>query len=301
MRDLDQHLRSLHAALHDADDLGYFGPESALWIVSREAVLALGLARALSLQIAHPWVAQAVHDHSSVDTNPLERLVATAISGELLVFGSRAQADETAAGIRAIHTRVRGTLSEDVGRWRRGDEYRADDPDALLWVLVTLLDTSLLIYELCFGRLPQRIVSAYLRDGARLGAMVGVPAERVPADRRELRRYIDAMLADGTVAVGTVGLGLAQALYGSPLVQGSSRLWRTYRELSVALARSTLPPALQLHFGVVRSRRERLAHQLAGRAAGLLLPRLPDGLRVDPLTLRIIRRAEVLAREGLIA
>src|ERR687883_673283 len=57
--------RWLRQELASAEDLGYFGPSSAAWTVHREAVLSTGLLRALLLQLAHPWVAQAVADHST--------------------------------------------------------------------------------------------------------------------------------------------------------------------------------------------------------------------------------------------
>src|SRR5947209_4485053 len=78
-----------------AEDSGYFGPSSAIWKLHREAVLSLGLGRALLLQLAHPWVAQAAADHSTFQSEPIGRLVATVSAAELLVFGSRAQADAT--------------------------------------------------------------------------------------------------------------------------------------------------------------------------------------------------------------
>ncbi len=42
----------LCAQLATAEDAGYFGPNSALWQLNREAILALGLGRALLMQLA---------------------------------------------------------------------------------------------------------------------------------------------------------------------------------------------------------------------------------------------------------
>ena len=42
--------------------LGLFGPASMTWQVSRESLCFLGAGRALLLQLAHPWVAQAIED-----------------------------------------------------------------------------------------------------------------------------------------------------------------------------------------------------------------------------------------------
>jgi uncharacterized protein (DUF2236 family) len=286
-----RHLQSIVAA---AEDTGYFGPGSAIWMIGREAITSLGLDRALLLQLAHPWVAQAVHDHSDVVAHPLQRLVTTATSAELLVFGSRSQADQVAARIRAVHSRVRGTLAEDAGRWRRGDPYRADDPDALLWVLATLIDTSIVVYEACLGRLPERTVASYLSDAARIGEMLGLPARMVPGDRAALTRYLDTMLTDGTIAVSSAARDLAARIHTLPEVTEGGHYWRAYHALSTGIARATLPKALLQQYDMVPGRRERLRYHIAGRAARRLLPRLPSVLRVDPVTRRAIRQAEIL-------
>src|SRR5919199_5161452 len=116
----------LCAQLATAEDAGHFGPSSALWQLNREAVLGLGLGRAVLMQLAHPWVAQAVVDHSPAADRPLDRLLTTATAAELLVFGSRAQADRAAARIRQVHRRGTGVVGEDGGPWGRGGRGRGD-------------------------------------------------------------------------------------------------------------------------------------------------------------------------------
>ena len=43
---------------------GVFGPASVMWRIDREAAVFLGAGRALLLQLAHPWVAAAIAEHS---------------------------------------------------------------------------------------------------------------------------------------------------------------------------------------------------------------------------------------------
>jgi uncharacterized protein (DUF2236 family) len=45
---------------------GVFGPASLTWRVDREAAVFLGAGRALLLQLAHPWVAAAIAEHSGL-------------------------------------------------------------------------------------------------------------------------------------------------------------------------------------------------------------------------------------------
>src|SRR5437868_3624064 len=52
---------------------GIFGPDSVIWRIDREAAVFLGAGRALLLQLAHPWVAAAIAQHSRSLTDPIGR------------------------------------------------------------------------------------------------------------------------------------------------------------------------------------------------------------------------------------
>jgi uncharacterized protein (DUF2236 family) len=260
-----------------------------MWRLNREVALGFGLGRALLLQVAHPWVAQAVADHSTFRERPLDRLIATVIAAELLVFGSRAQADTTAGRLRRMHGQITGVLQEDLGVWKAGTPYRADDPDALLWVLVTLLDTTVRVYEACLGRLDAGTVRAYLAEGARLGAMLGVPEQSVPADRRALVTYMTAMIGSGTVAVGSTARQIAHALHETPVLPGAA--WRFYSTVTREMTRATLPPKLRAQYGPLLARHRRPHYRVGAMIGRVLLPRLPERLRLDPIAAIAIQRA----------
>jgi uncharacterized protein (DUF2236 family) len=260
-----------------------------MWALHREAALGFGLGRALLLQVAHPWVAQAIADHSTFRERPLDRLIATVVAAELLVFGSRSQADATASGLRRMHGRISGVLREDTGTWQAGTAYRADDPGALLWVLITLLDTTVRVYEACLGQLDPGTVRAYLAEGARLGAMLGVPRETVPADRQALAFYMKAMIDSGTVAVGSTARQVAVALLQTPVMPGAA--WRFYSTVTREMALATLPGKLRMQYSPVLARRQQPQYRLAGVLGRALLPRLPERLRMDPIAAVAIKRS----------
>jgi len=67
-----------------------FGPQSMEWRVNGEAAIFLGAGRALLLQLAHPFVAAAVADHSRVFADPLGRFHRTFQLVFTLVFGLQA-------------------------------------------------------------------------------------------------------------------------------------------------------------------------------------------------------------------
>ena len=118
--------------------------------INAERLMLLGWARAILLQLAHPLVAAGVADHSSFRDGPLasaRRLHHTVRSMLALTFGDDAGRDLALDGIRTIHRRVNGTLRTAVGRFPQGTRYSAEDPDLVLWVHVTLLDSIPLVYE----------------------------------------------------------------------------------------------------------------------------------------------------------
>jgi uncharacterized protein (DUF2236 family) len=263
-----------------------------MWRVHQEAAVGFGVPRAILMQIAHPWVAQAVIDHSTWNTQPCARLLGTVGSAAMLTFGSRAQADEVARRIRTMHAHITGELPEDVGKWRKGTRYRADEPQALLWVLSTLIDTALCLYESCFGPLPPADEKAYIADASRLGALLGLPQELVPPDRASLDDYMQRVMHDGTIAVGTAGRELARGLT-SMRIPELGPLYPVYHRTSVAVAKMTLPyPILQL-FQFAPGPGQTLSYRCGGIAARALIRRLPDRIRTDPLTRTRRTRSEM--------
>src|SRR6266513_2323905 len=123
-----------------------FGPGSLTWRINGEAVLLLGGGRALILQVAHPKVAAGVSEFSSFREDPWRRLYRTLDTTLSIAFGDAAVSRAASERLRTVHEKVAGT--DD-----RGEPYRALDPDLLLWVHATLIDTALTIYERYVGSL----------------------------------------------------------------------------------------------------------------------------------------------------
>jgi uncharacterized protein (DUF2236 family) len=277
--------------LAGAEDCGYFGPGSAMWRIHSRAVLGLGIGRALLLELAHPWVAQAVSDHSVFRAHGRERFFGTIGAAELLIFGSRRQSDGMAAHIRDIHTRVNGVLTEDTGRWARGTRYSAEDPDALLWVLVTLVDTAILMYDWTFEPLDDRTVEAYLSEAERLGMMLGVREGAVPRSREALDEYIRSAIGDGTIAVSDLARSAAHDLANPSWPLRSRALSWPYRAASRAVAMSTIPDALRSQYTPILDPRLPPLLTVSRRAGQAFLARIPDRWHLDPMAAIAIQRA----------
>src|SRR5262249_3496089 len=134
-------------------DFGYYGPGSVAWKVNREWAVLLGGTRAVLLQLAHPLVALGVSNHSSYLTDPFGRADRTFTLGEHLTFGSERIARQAARKINNLHKHVHGHLPMEAGRFASGTPYDARNPELLLWVHATLVDTLLLSYNMFVGPL----------------------------------------------------------------------------------------------------------------------------------------------------
>jgi uncharacterized protein (DUF2236 family) len=167
-----------------------FGPGSLTWRVNGEAVLLLGGSRALLLQVAHPKVAAGVSQFSNYRREPWTRLYRTLELTLTIVFGTPAASREASEQLRRAHERVSG--ADD-----RGEPYHALDPELLLWVHATLIDTSLTIYERYVAELSTSERDAYYEEMKRLGEAYSVPRKVMPSSHAAFRRYFAAMLADG--------------------------------------------------------------------------------------------------------
>jgi uncharacterized protein (DUF2236 family) len=186
-------------------DAGLFGPGSMTWRVNRENVLLLGGGRALILQVAHPLVAAGVAEHSNYREDPWGRLYRTLDVTTRITFGTTEVAEEASQQLWNVHGRVRGVTREPGGRFPAGTEYDAREPDLLMWVHATLIDTSLLIYTRYVGSLTIAERHRYYEEMKLLGEKFGIPREHQPETLGDFNEYFDDMIAGDT-------LGLTEAL-----------------------------------------------------------------------------------------
>ena len=122
---------------------GLFDPDGVFWRVNRESVLLIGGGTALLMQVAHPKIAAGITHHSEFRERPIRRLYRTIKVMQDIIYGDRATALSTAESIRQIHARVNGKLSESTSLFAVGTSYSAEDPELVLWVYATLIDTML--------------------------------------------------------------------------------------------------------------------------------------------------------------
>ena len=251
---------------------GLFGPDSARWRIDREAILFLAAGRALLMQIAHPWVARGVIDHSTSLDDPLGRFHRTFSAMFSFVFGTVDQALDAARRLHRRHERIAGVLAETAGPFPAGSRYCANHLPALRWVLSTLTDGALVAHEAVLGPIDPALRQAYIAESRILGAMFGIPAEALPRDWASFEIERDRMIGSPEIAVTGPARHIAERLVLNPplpLVAGS------FRSITARLMPERLREAYGLPYGPAERR-------TADRAVGWLrrlYPSLPPSLR----------------------
>src|SRR5262249_47390504 len=145
--------RSHHERIASRD--GYFAPESVIRKVGNSPLVPLlGGGAAVLLQVAHPLVAAGVTEHSDYRGDLWRRILGTLNALYLIVYGTKDEADRAGEAVRAVHARVQGRTSMQLGPFPAGTPYSASDPDLMLWVHGTLVQTSLALYCRFVHRLP---------------------------------------------------------------------------------------------------------------------------------------------------
>lgn len=207
---------SLHDAGDEGERAGYFGPGSMTWRLGGEAAMLLGGGRAVLMQLAHPLVAAGVGQHSSWSRDPWGRTFATVELTQRIAFGTRSQARAAARTINHLHAHVVGTLPEQAGALPAGSAYHARDPDLLLWVMATLIDTALLIYPALVGPLAANEQEQYYQEALRSVALLGLPGGVAPASLKSFRTYMREMLESDRLAITPTARDVASVVMHMP-------------------------------------------------------------------------------------
>jgi uncharacterized protein (DUF2236 family) len=265
---------------------GLFDPEGATWRISREVALLAGGGRALLLQLAHPAVAQGVESHSHFRADPIGRGQRTFTSVYQIFFGDLQTALVAARHVHALHDRVYGTIAAETSRRQAGQSYRANDPQALLWVWATLVDTTLLVFERVIRPLSRQERREYYRDVRRFAVIMGTPEDQVPASYPAFRSYFDSMVTGPSLEVGETASSLSDELFGS--------LWKA-SHLDRALTSGIMPPNLRTGFGLPWGPADRRLHDRAWAVIRAVMPRLPALMRFPPAYHQAVARVDAAA------
>jgi uncharacterized protein (DUF2236 family) len=265
-------------------DPGLYGPASITWRLTGETAMLLGGPRALLLQLAHPLVAAGVAQHSTFRDDPLKRLWRTLDATLRIVFGTTSEAEAAAAQINRIHAAVKGQLPESSGRFGAGTPYAALDPELLLWVHATLVDTTLEVYPRFVWPLGPGALERAYQESKTAARILQVPEALLPADLAAFRSYMREMVASDAIAVAPFQRELADAVLYPPILP------RPLRALGVAITAGLLPPKVRESYELVLTPGRRRVFEWSARVVRGILPLMPRVARRMPHARRAVRR-----------
>jgi uncharacterized protein (DUF2236 family) len=245
---------------------GLFPPDAVIRRVDGELVLLLGGGRALLLQVAHPLVARGVAEHSDFQVDPLARLQRTLAATYTVVFGTIDQAMRVTRHVHAIHERVTGA------------GYQANDPELLLWVHATLVDTALRVHRRFLRQLSPVEAEHYYQESTRVAEAFGLPRRHQPSDLAAFRSYVRTMIAELSLGMTEDSRRLADWVLHPRLPLVTAPVVMGFRELTIGL----LPPPLRRAYGLHWDPPRQLALDATAMAMRASLPRLPSVLRRVP-------------------
>ncbi|HET7132147.1 MAG TPA: oxygenase MpaB family protein [Gammaproteobacteria bacterium] len=246
------------------------GSGSVTWSVNREMVVGAGWGRAILLQLAHPSIAAALHDHSSFRGGlgpAVRRLRATVGAMLSITFGGPEAMIAAAAGINTIHDRVRGA------------GYSAHDPELQRWVHATLVDSIPRTYECLVGPLTPAERDRYCVEAAIMEPLLGMPHGWLPRDRAQLDAYMDEMLGSGRLAVNDASRALAHAVLYPPRWRAA---WPAFRPMQL-LTIGSLPAPIRRAYGLAWSARDARALARWTAVLRVLVRCLPPAARHWPM------------------
>lgn len=149
------------------------------------AILLAG--QVLVLQVAHPVVAAGVRDHSDYTEDPWTRLMRTAASLSIYVYGGPEGAEFEARRLWQLHRAFTGVRAD-------GRRYSALDPHAYAWVHATLVQLTVDTQEF-FGRgMRAGEVEEYYAQMRQVGLMLGIKDHHLPRDWASFRCYYEKMI-----------------------------------------------------------------------------------------------------------
>jgi uncharacterized protein (DUF2236 family) len=239
---LERELQRVRASTTEAAE-GVFGPRSLTWQIDRESAIFFGAGRALLLQLAHPWVAAAIEEHSDAFADPVGRFHRTFSTVFAMVFGTFDQSMSAARRLHRRHASITGQLPWTAGPFSVGSAYCANAIPALRWVYATLIETALVAYELVLPPLTAQQRERYYRESQLFAGLFGIPKDCLPQDWTEFSGYFAAMVQSDILSVSDATRTTARRL-----ITGTG-LWLSvpgaYQDLTIAL----LPPPLRERFG----------------------------------------------------
>lgn len=263
-----------------APEDAYFDDRAMIRRVHREQAVALCGGRALLLMAAHPVAFEGFFMSTGSLDEPYERLRRAGLVLDTIAWGRRSRADAMCKRVRAMHRAAAGSIPHAAGRFPAGTPYRADDPELLLWILASLVDSALLVYERTVGTLAPAQREAYWRDYKVIGRCFGIPARAMPKTYEDFADYMERMLASDDLFVTERARELGIRIVLRP---PAPLLARPLVELANQVTVGWLPPRVRAMYGLRWDPARAVALRGGAEyAKRVVVPLLPDRVRLVP-------------------
>lgn len=276
-------------AVAAAQEIEPIGPGGVIWYAAGDQRALLLAVRLLLHQVAHPMVGAAVEQQSVYKDDPYGRLWRTTRSVVRSVYGGHAALDEGQRLLR-MHAGIRGVDAAGRG-------YHALDPRAYAWVHWTAYEGTRLFLRDFGPGLTDAQDQQLFEEWRRLGLVIGVRPDQLPATRAEFWAGWEAQLPllENNPVVQDIlyaapraprWLPLPRRLADGALQAAASPLLAVQRDLVAA----TLDPRLRARVGLSAPSRRALRRISRLQRVSRLANRLPELLRLAAPALVAARR-----------
>jgi uncharacterized protein (DUF2236 family) len=161
---------------------------TAVWRYFGDFRAGLLVWQVLMLQVAHPVVAAGVRDHSNYVEDPWTRLMQTAASLSIYIYGGPAGARFEANRLRELHRSFTGVDAD-------GHRYSALNPAAYAWVHATLVMVPVDTQRFFGHPLSDAELGEYYAQMCDVGRLLGVRDKDLPPDWPSFERYYAEVIA----------------------------------------------------------------------------------------------------------
>lgn len=256
---------------------GLFGPDSVTWRIHSDPAMVVAGFRALLLQATHPLVFAGFEANSDYRADPWGRLRRTSEWLSTVTFGTRSEAEQAGRVLRTVHGRLRAGIEPETGR-----PFRVDDPELLMWVHCTEVESFLSTYLRSGAKLAPGEADQYVAEMRESARMVGLDPATVPGNTAELADYLTAMRPQ----LHVTSLAAQGAIWGfvppMPLwvkvLTPARPAWATL----VSIAAGLLPRWARRLYGLPGLPTTDLAAVASARAVRQALLLLPDRVAQNP-------------------
>lgn len=264
---------------------GLFGPDSLFWELGKHSITFMGAGRAALLQLAHPWVANAITQHSKTVSDPFGRFRRTFTNVFTMTYGSVDQLLDCCIAVHNIHAGMFGKIATTAGAHGEGSAYSANEVNAMLWVHATLWDTTVMMYEMFVRPLSPAEKETYYQETKLFAFCFGIPESALPRSWDEFMQYNEAMWNSDQLAVGPEAREIASFLFNfNPLARPVMKPFERFTGM-------VMPERLRQEFGLPgpengnKARVERMVRNIRR-----IEPHLPKRLRYLPPYVEAHRR-----------